>query len=280
MGELKTLSEREIQNRLYGNYRAETVAVEDAVQTPRVVEKREAGPPPRAPKEERRPKIRIVRESSFSKPILPAVLAFLKLSARSLGELLRFLGGRWGRLLLSLDFRKPAVRRTAYAAGGIAFLAGLFAGIHLLNAQREIAMKAPRPPAAASPAPNSAEAVSGTKDRRESTAGEKPSMPSGSSLSPAAAIDGEISVKQPYVIQVATFAQEEDAGRLAERLGRAGAGPRVFVKALSRAGGRIYYCVFIGRFADYPDAESRLAKFKRMEAARPFQDAFIRSLSE
>ena len=79
-----------------------------------------------------------------------------------------------------------------------------------------------------------------------------------------------------YAIQVATFASKNDADSLAKKL--KGSGLKAFVRSLTRPGGRVYQCVFLGRFATYGEAESMLAEFKKQESAKPFQDAFVRTL--
>ena len=58
------------------------------------------------------------------------------------------------------------------------------------------------------------------------------------------------------------------------------AGIPVFVKSLSRPSGKVYYSLFLGRFKSYSEAQRQFESFKKLEASRPFKDAFIRTLSE
>lgn len=81
-----------------------------------------------------------------------------------------------------------------------------------------------------------------------------------------------------YVVQVATYAFETDADRMAKQMVENGW--PAFVQGLSRAGGRIYYSVFLGRFESYSSSQKTFEKFKKADIAKPFSDAFIRKLRQ
>ena len=83
--------------------------------------------------------------------------------------------------------------------------------------------------------------------------------------------------KGHFVIQVATFVIKDDATRLMEDLKKSEA--RVFIKGMTRASGKTYYSVFIGRFKNYQEAQQALAKFQKKASAKTFTDAFIRTLN-
>ena len=82
--------------------------------------------------------------------------------------------------------------------------------------------------------------------------------------------------KLPLAIQVCTYAAEEDATHLAERIRQENL--NAFVKKTKRSTSKIYYTVFIGRFKDYQEAQKTLSQFRKKEISRNFQDAFIRTL--
>jgi cell division septation protein DedD len=183
------------------------------------------------------------------------------------------------RIFNRVDFRSPEVRRAAYIAAGVIFLGGLFASIHLLNVNREVAMKQPRkvvrpaPTPAAKPVASSVPAQNAAPAARAETAAVTPAR---ETLIAPAGPAAETAVQKGHVIQIATFAAQADADKLVLKVQQEGM--KAFVKPLVRTGGKTYYCVFIGAFASNAEAEQQLAKFKKKELARPFQDAFIRTL--
>lgn len=189
----------------------------------------------------------------------------------------------------AVDFRSARVRTMAYWTVGLCVLGGLFFSIHNLNAKREVAMKAPRKKVEV-PAFFGFKKKAGKPVEAPSTS----SVDMASPLTPVAPVaDGgtvasttsNAPLSEPkskavgrgsHVIQVATFATEEDARRLAAKIKESGM--TSFVKPLTRSSGKVYYCVFIGRFASSQEAETQLEQFKKKEASRSFQDAFVRTL--
>ena len=87
---------------------------------------------------------------------------------------------------------------------------------------------------------------------------------------------GSQTAVKPYVIQIATYINREDAQKMSDQLVQEGFPS--FIENLSRQNGKVYFCVFIGRFGAYSEAESMLSEFKKKAIAQPFQDAFIRAL--
>ena len=246
---------------------------------------------------------------------LSSILSVLISLIRMGGRLIQLLGNVCLRFLLSIDFRKPRVLRAAYWLTALGLLAAVFIGIHILNLRREVAMnQAPRLAKDSNPArkpkvyqslfpsltvlpmadPQSAKQESGgqanepvgskeneRKIDNEAQKGSTESAASGpqSNISSVPLtrekVDEEASQKG-IVIQVATFAMEQDAQKLASRLKQEQL--RSFVRSLSRQGGRAYYCVFIGNFKTHREAEAMLGEFRKREIAKSFKDAFIRSL--
>lgn len=233
----------------------------------------------------------------------------LKTVAFKIIEFLGFIIGTFLRIITSVNFKKPAVRRSASIVFGVGLLGLVLFGIHLLNTQRETAMKNPSKvvPASASAKALKTQSLIAAQDQAvlsvaadtetKPKQAKKPVESTGAVLTPAdpAATTPVREVKPvaettitpvtpvqkiegpSYVVQVATFAVKEDAQKLADRFKADSL--RAFIKPLSRTGGRVYYCVFIGQFKTHSEAETALEQFKKREIAQPFQDAFIRLMS-
>ncbi len=235
---------------------------------------------------------KVVPPSHPSKPILENVVQILKTALFKLAEVLGFLITGVLRIIASIDFRKPAIRKAFYTVAGIAFLMFVLFSIHMLNVQREEAMKNPaKKPRALKKVEKAQEpestslTVSNEIQSKAASSTEAPQKETAKQAVPATSLSNQalspsspaLSVSQGnYVIQVATFATKIDAQNLAGRFKEAELS--AFVKPLSRSGGRVYYCVFIGRFQTQQQAEEKLSIFKKKEVSKPFQDAFVRSL--
>lgn len=230
-----------------------------------------------------------------TKPAGPSVLSQLSKAAAVVANAifagLRTLVGALIGVFLFIDFRKAKVRGLLAVSAGILLLGALFYGIHSLNIKRETAMKAPRKKVVAPVAPvqtvssqeedvESSEVSSTLSqvDEESSTRDEYSTAERQSIVEPVAKkpIAASKSSKGSQVIQVATFATEEDAQKLVEKIEVGGLS--AFVKGLTRSTGKVYYCVFIGRFQTSSEAEKALEKFRRKDISKSFQDAFVRSL--
>lgn len=201
------------------------------------------------------------------------------------------------------DFRRPLTQR--FVTGGIAalMLVVLFFGIHQLNLKREAAMKEAPENARKMAAKISAAKVQAAdqEDQVLSLPVQDEAIVFDESAKPAIASNKVVKTKKKifqkktvlekvpagvtgredfqgpfYAIQVATFAVREDAGKLVDQFKESGWD--AFEKSLTRSGGRLYYCVFVGRFSNRQEAENKLTDFKRREVSKPFQDAFVRAL--
>ncbi len=218
--------------------------------------------------------------------------AFLKffqnlgaLIAKGLGSVV-VLGLKFAGACLQAIFAFLKKGQNRYWVGAIVFLSILLGGIHHLNVQREIAMKTSRPRTAtqarnvsessvpvsaaaarlqeAPPALSAPTASTGTVSSQNANA-LTPSEPSS-----AAGTQGG------FVIQVVTYATQADAAGLLRRLNQEGFSG--LVKQSTRTTGKVYHTVFVGRFKTYREAQEMLAQFQKKEIAKPFQDAFIRTL--
>ena len=231
-----------------------------------------------------------------------ALLAFLKSVSFFLLTTLFKLTASIFRFFTSIDFRKPQVKRAASTLGAAAFVALLFLSTHFLNVGREAAMKSPHPKSAsevvrkkvpfaqskrveevsqeaAVPAPkeDSQDIVSPDEPARGESKRKMETHPAGEET-PAAPAGAKPKFVEhgAYSIQIATFAAREDAGRLVSKLRIQDAD--AFIRELERPGGRTYYCVFVGHYKSFLEAEESLSQFRKKPLAKPFLDAFARAL--
>jgi len=204
-------------------------------------------------------------------------------------------------VLRILDPRKPQARRLLYSITACVMVAALFMGVFRLNDQRKKAMLGELPAVAkvvASPvsAPAvstelSQPAISGSTEaavlaqREESQemilkALENSAGVAGSSRAPALGSGSVASVSAPvgkYVIQVATYSILEDANRIIQNLNQAGF-ESFYKREIRTSTGHSFFTVCLGRYESYTNAQEALAKFRKVAVARPFQDAFIRTM--
>lgn len=235
-----------------------------------------------------------VRNASKPRPaVKPARKPWVEPILKKAGELmLVFLGSLFSliRLCVKLvDFRRPAVRRFLYWIAGGVLLVTLFLSIHYLNVNREQAMRGKRSASAPAAVPAASPEKPVVKAAESESLSESDRGTSPASAAPAPekkpekAVPAEIDSAErdpeafPYVIQVATYTGNLDASRMVKKL-REQQLP-AFSKTLQRPSGKMYYSVFIGRYKDYASAQQEFARFKNEDIARPFQDAFIRSLN-
>lgn len=186
-----------------------------------------------------------------------------------------------------VDFRKEGVRTGLAWGSGVVMLVLLLAAIQGLNSKREIAMKTsvPRAPkkVTAKVAIQKAvvPAVSSSDEQKAIT---KVAGRNAAPLTPAEKDAGTLQTAAKatdvsngrFVIQVATYVIRDDANRLLQDLLKIES--RSFVKGLSRASGKTYYSVFMGRFETFQAGQQALAMFKKTDLSRSFKDAFIRTL--
>lgn len=216
------------------------------------------------------------------KPVVAGVRTFL-------GWVVKILvGGLLGLLQQISRLKFLHARRVLYWASGVSFLLILFWAIHFLNVQREAAMKMPRKSLPASAGMREGNQVLQTSSREgvsePNGVSSNNERPGPNTNKPSADAPEETTVQKPaaggvespFVIQVATFARQGDAERLVRNLEEAGIAS--FVRALRSASGRTYYSVFLGGYRNYQEAQRELEAFRRKDIAKPFPDAFIRTL--
>lgn len=281
---LRPLSEREIQEKLYGSFHLEEAPQGGGDGENResihgesrqvVIRERASGPvvaPPGIPKKE--------RLGSFWKAVSP----FLLSSLTSIGRVLKTLfvaGFRFGRAL----FRKLSTR------WGISILAvaAVFIAIQSLNAYRTKAMRAAPKVTAAAPVTAGKSATTSNvaeASRKPALAGSRDTASGPLSVvippEPASQRGGAeppippVPLK-PYVIQICSYAREEDAQRLTAQMVEGNL--PAFYQQVDRSNGKAFYLVFLGRFETFREAQSKLDEFRKNPLAKDFGDSFVRSL--
>ena len=247
-------------------------------------------------------------EGVLQKQMGKALAQTAKTLAGGIAGFFAILFGGIAALAGSMDLKDAKTRQILYWICGLGFLLMALAGINLLNVTREAAMKMPHKkavqpvetreaPVSVAQPQESPTAKSSAKSAANDGLYSGPLSKAVSDKPPKATIEkkqtakpppqaearpaseepkNEDAVRQGYAIQVATYALQADADSLAGQFRRRQFPS--FVKGLNRPAGRIYYCVFIGPFQDYAEAEKEIDFFKKKEFSRPFQDAFIRSL--
>ena len=174
-----------------------------------------------------------------------------------------------------LDPKQVALRRFIYWGAAILVVFLLFWGVNTLNSQREEAMRVRYKMPGKTPAVQvAAPVVPAPVVEREVTITPAPVRTKKAAASNAAG-KASVPANGSYVIQVVTYPSKQDAEQVVAKFKQAGF--HAFVQENSRPSGRVFYLVLIGGFHKAADAQAQLSKFRALEAARPFQDAFVRT---
>lgn len=259
---LKPLSEKEIQAKLYGNYQ------EGRVQEKSEPEWSERAEPSPAPKKTPT----LVERPKLPRLNLPRVNFPWQKIASILFEVAQTVGG-------GLLRAGKAVFSRLLTGWGVSFLVVvfLFLGINALNSYRTHAMKTSK---GRKISPQSVVVPAGPLDRNHKPLS-RPAEPvkAAAPISPPAAkLVNEAGIKKPYVIQVATYAQPQDAERLTRQMTEANLS--AFHQTLTgRNNGKTFYAVFLGRFETFSEAQAEQKKFTQTSFSKDFPDSFIRSLN-
>lgn len=174
----------------------------------------------------------------------------------------------------------------------VGLVLALILGVQTLNNQREAAMK--NPPSVSMPKiviseQSVQDALTVPENTRTVAEPAKTETKADSSVEPTAVSPGQLAASslpgtppveeaaaKPYVIQVATYVNLSDAQKMLEGIQKMGfAG---FIQSMKRQTGRVYHCVFLGRFMTYDESDQILRKFKKLPLAASFPDVFIRKL--
>lgn len=202
-------------------------------------------------------------------------------------------------ILRILDPRKPQARRILYSITACVMVAALFIGVFRLNDQRKKAMlgelptvsKVVVPPVSApsasidsvlQPVVSESTEAADLAQREESQEMILKALENSAgvsqSLSPISASSASaVATIGKYVVQVATYSVLEDANRIVQSLKQAGF-ESFYKKQVRSSTGQSFFTVCLGRFESYANAQETLAKFRKAAVARPFQDAFIRTM--
>ncbi len=178
-----------------------------------------------------------------------------------------------------LDPQHTILRRVAIWSGAALVVFVLFWGVNKLNSQREVAMHT-NYGTSHEASPSSVVKISkktvSTHPAVVAPSPVKPKVAFAPRSSPAVVTtEAAPAPKGSYVIQVVTYPTRPDAEQIVASFKKAGI--HAYVKENSRPSGRLFYLVLIGGFRTEAAAQAQLVKFKANEAARPFQDAFVKS---
>lgn len=180
-------------------------------------------------------------------------------------------------------FRIFVVKLSTGWGVGLLVVACLLLGIHALNAYRATTMKNPKPRMRAESSRRATSKPTQPAKKMPATfvapepvlkPVEEPAGPA--AFPPVAKPLPLVAEDKPYVIQVCTYTKEEDAQKLVERMKTSGL--PAFEEPLRRANGKTFYPVFLGRFKTFREAQAGLEKFREKPMADEFSDSFVRSL--
>ncbi|MBI2167059.1 MAG: SPOR domain-containing protein [Candidatus Omnitrophica bacterium] len=251
---LRPLTEKEIQQKLYGSYQEEP-ALKEKINTEFL--------DPLRKESSLGPETKSKNNQSARFPWKEAGSAFVTLAQSVWGILKRITG-----------------RKTMgwVALGTVA--ASLFLSVNALNLYRTEAMKNPKPPSrVVTPREES------TLLRPSPKRAERPSaLPIESAPAQGQEVPERVSEPAPvappaekvFVVQVATYARETDGERVVKQMIEAGL--PAFGKPLRRTSGKTFHLVFLGPFKTFEDAQAELKKFRALPASQNFPDSFVRSL--
>ncbi len=280
---LRPLSEKEIQEKLYGAFHVEEDSRDEGnsrgfqallEERPVKVAERPSGAIIAPPKREK-----ASFRSFWSKlsPILSKIFKFVW------NVLKAFLTALWnfGKVL----FKKLTTRWGA----SILAVTLLFVAIQSLNAYRAGAMKAAPKTSFGIAAPRKTVSTpalsSGTSSSKQTSLNSQETVLRPVSESTGPEVGSAVgrnepptipSFLKPYVIQICSYAREEDADRLTRQM--TDSRWPAFYQQVDRASGKAFYLVFLGRFETFREAQSKLDEFRKDPIAKDFADSFVRSL--
>lgn len=244
---LRPLTEKEIQQKLYGSYQEEP-APKEKINTEFL--------DPLRKESSVRLETKLKSNPGVSFPWKTAGSAFVTLALVI-----------WGIL------KKIAGRKTI---GGIALgtvAVSLFLAVNALNLYRTQAMKNPRPPLQVTklseklPASPQTQAVPAPKVEVQEMA-EQTEEPAPAAPVPPA--------EKGFVVQVATYARQADSERVVKQMIETDL--PAFGKPLRRTNGKTFHLVFLGPFKTFEEAQAELKKFRAQTVSQSFPDSFVRSL--
>ena len=264
---LRPLTEREIQEKLYGSYLTDQSGAEQKSEARFVGSTRDST---------RKEKLVILsprRKTSFSAPKIS-----FKVPWRGI---LSFL---FNGLRIVWDILKTLLVRVMTGWGiGVVAVVSIFLSIHMLNAYRATAMKNFKIHFELKPyrkrtiherrhqVEQKVQAV-GTSSVVLTPTTPGPEVVVKDEAPPPVSVAGEKS----YVIQICTYSREEDAQKLVEQIGQSNLS--AFLQPVQRSSGKTFYLVLLGRFESFTEAQAKLEEFRQNPIAKDFPDSFVRTL--
>lgn len=286
---LRVLTEREIQEKLYGHFRPKTVTVEEEdsipaeaeppqkaerdlfVPAPETAEKKEPLFKPRPAPEPRRQNNFLKEMGGTVKKSFASVAN--KVSSVSLPKVPTVKKPKWVEKMETLPL--ASVAAAFFAA--VLLVVGLRAVMHIgFNAW---------PIERILQAHKSAATVEQTVEPEEAPPVEEniiikvtePSTLPKAEVSSKAAVPAP-ALKKYYTIQLVVYEDvslaEKQVNRLKEKKLEA------FLKSVKTSRGKQRYQVFVGRFSTFDDAQSKLARYKKANLLTEFGDSFVRPQTE
>lgn len=253
---LRPLTEKEIQQKLYGDYQEEPVLKEK-------INAEFLDPLRKDPSVRPEPKLKNNPGASLPWKTIGLSLVTLAL-------------GIWGVL------KKIAHRKTmGWVVLGVVAVS-LFLAVNTLNLYRTQAMKNPKPPSQVLQ-PLEKSPLRRVASRREEVpvlAPQAGAIPAPEAKAPeiitGPASGTSVPAEKAFVVQVATYARQTDSERVVKQMIEAGLPS--FGKPLRRTGGKVFQLVFLGPFKTFGDAQAQLKKFRALPVSQNFPDSFVRSL--
>ena len=253
---LRPLTEKEIQQKLYGSYQEEP-ALKEKISAEFLDPLRKESPVG--------PEARLKSSPGVRFPWKATGPAFVRL-ALGIGGVLKKIAGRKTMGWLAL--------------GAVA--ASLFLAVNTLNLYRTQAMKNPKPPSRVLK-PSEDSPLRRAASRKEEVPVLVPlteAIPAPEAKAPeiveGPAPETVAPAQKIFVVQVATYARQTDGERVIKQMIEAGL--PAFGKPLRRTGGKTFHLVFLGPYKTFGDAQAELKKFRALPVSQNFQDSFVRSL--
>lgn len=264
---LRPLTEKEIQDKLYGLYQEGN--------SPRVEAPEEFQEPPQPLKPKRivLPSGSPKKKTAFSIPwraILGLFSGMIQGAGRGLEGLWRFFQGGFTKI------------GTGWGLG-IAVVLLLLLAVSTLNDFRAKAMREPPPVSSTLPSPDWIKSL-----QKAAAGGEEAARPEPIGWPVAVAIPTSPEpprvetpvppevIKKPYVVQVCIYARKEDAERLVQQMTQEKF--TAFYQPIRRSNSKMFHPVFLGRFKTFQEAQAQLEEFRKHPLSQSFPDSFVRSL--
>ena len=284
---LRVLTEREIQEKLYGHFRQKTVAVEEeeavpAVQEPPQKTERDLFVPAAEPVEKKeplykpRPAPAAKKPNRFLKDIGGTVKKSFtsvanKVSAVSLPKVPTVKKPRWVEKLETLPLTSVAAAFFAAVLLVVGLRAVMHIGFNAWPVERILQAHKMAVPAGDVQEPDETPVEENIIIKVSETVASAPKVEVLKAPAPSP-------LKKYYTIQLVVYENVSLADKQVQRLKAKKLD--AFHKSVKTSRGKERYQVFLGHFPTFDDAQSRLAKYKKANLLTEFSDSFVRPQTE